>query len=856
LLFGFIRTLITTNGCIYFITGYLSRMIFSNILLTSHINLMPDEISQFLSINDHEYDISNDLLSVIIAIASVFLFIILALLKQRARLERHTKIETLFLLKENTPVKNYYLFVFKNQDEIFPPRLKSLLTDELELNCFEDFQSVLTDESYAKLKCKFDNELKKGSFLEVEDYDEISQEKEKFLISTSRGDHFFECEAELVNEYSKDAGVIIWFNEISQEMAKYATLEDQNHELNSKLNLRETIINNLPFPIWYRDSKDNIIYNNISYEMFSNHTPTQKAESAINKNAINLAHESREEGSECSAEVHLISRGERKLYKLSECALKDDSCVGYALNYEDKEKINAELKMHLAAQSDLLESSASAIAIYGADTKLKYFNQAFMKLWKLEEGWLVTNPTYGEMLETLRGKRLLPEQANFKSFKEQQIGLFTNLIKTHDEFFYLPDGRALRVIVIPHALGGLLFLYEDMTDRLTLERSYNALAAVQRTTIENLQEGVAVFGLDGRLKLCNPSYNRIWELTKEFVSSSPHVRDIINKIKDSLVIKEGNADDFANTMLSDIETRKIVHRQIERKKGAIIDRTCTPLPDGAILITYMDVTDKMSVEKNLRESNEMLQQNDRAKTELMANIASELNTPLSQMFDSTNWLYLNANSSSEARQQHIFSILSKTNSIKMLMQNITDLSSLESGSIILDISEVQFKTINQCIHEVIATLKEIKDIIFKSKLIKTGKLVGDERRIQQIITNLILFIFEFAEQNDEILITTLITENNHLELKLELINSNVNLEFLNLSSFDNFGNEARHLKPSLGINLKIARNFTNLHGGEIDFSYDKKFGTTLICRLPIENTELLTLLGKIHVRDLDHAERD
>ena len=71
----------------------------------------------------------------------------------------------------------------------------------------------------------------------------------------------------------------------------------------------------------------------------------------------------------------------------------------------------------------------------------------------------------------------------------------TNLVpKVH-----LPDGRTLRKRVSPHPFGGLLFTYEDVTDSLTLERSYNTLIEVQRRTLDNLYEGVALIGADGRL---------------------------------------------------------------------------------------------------------------------------------------------------------------------------------------------------------------------------------------------------------------------------------------------------------------------------------------------------------------------
>ena len=76
----------------------------------------------------------------------------------------------------------------------------------------------------------------------------------------------------------------------------------------------------------------------------------------------------------------------------------------------------------------------------------------------------------------------------------------------------MPGGKTLRVVAQPHPFGGLTFLYEDVTEKLALESSYNTLIKVQTATLDTLQEGVAVFGPDGRLKLYNAAFARIWEL--------------------------------------------------------------------------------------------------------------------------------------------------------------------------------------------------------------------------------------------------------------------------------------------------------------------------------------------------------
>ena len=114
-----------------------------------------------------------------------------------------------------------------------------------------------------------------------------------------------------------------------------------------------------------------------------------------------------------------------------------------------------------------------------------------------------------EILERLRAARRLPEQADFRSWKNSLLSLYHSLDPA-PQVWHLPDGRTIRVGFDPNPQGGLTYLFDDVTERFTLESQYNSLARVQSETLDALQEGVAVFGGDGRLKLYNPSFGRMW----------------------------------------------------------------------------------------------------------------------------------------------------------------------------------------------------------------------------------------------------------------------------------------------------------------------------------------------------------
>ena len=93
-------------------------------------------------------------------------------------------------------------------------------------------------------------------------------------------------------------------------------------------------------------------------------------------------------------------------------------------------------------------------------------------------------------LDYLRERRLLPEVPDYPHFRGEEQKVFSTLTAPAEDLLHLPDGRSLRRIRAPHLKGGLIFAFEDITDRLTAKREYNSLASVQREILNNIEEAV------------------------------------------------------------------------------------------------------------------------------------------------------------------------------------------------------------------------------------------------------------------------------------------------------------------------------------------------------------------------------
>lgn len=607
-------------------------------------------------------------------------------------------------------------------------------------------------------------------------------------------------------------------------------IEQENQLLKRDASRYANIINSSLNPIWMRDESSQIIYCNLAFSALAEESEGDEGDIGsmeLYNGHGQLARKAWETGAEQIERRHIVAGGDRRLYQIREVPFKKEGLtIGYAVDLGELEEAHDEIQRHVAALRDLLGSSTSAMAIYGRDMRLKFYNFAFVALWKFDESWLDTEPNYGEVLESLRERRKLPEQANFQAFKQAQLKLFTGLIEPEEEFFYLPDGKILRVIAIPHALGGILFAYEDVTDRLALERSYNTLIAVQRETLDHLQEGVAVFGENGRLKLCNPIFVKLWCLPEDIGASEPHMRDLIETCRE--FFDENGWERFRDTLLMRLQQRQYFMVRFERADGSVVDCTSVPLPDGATLLTFSDVTDSTLVERSLREKNEALEDADRMKTEFLANVSYELRSPLTSISGFAEMMKgryvgeLNA-----VQQDYIESIYASAQHLGAMIGNIIDLASIEAGYLKIERQSFSLRT---ALDETLALLGErmrMQDVVLK-RAIEEGidEVNADEVRIKQILFNLLSNAVKMSKQKGEVAISIAREGEHGVCVCIEDKGRGLSLA----EAMPETPGRVRHDPVDLG--LSIAKRFVELHGGTMRIESEPGKGTRIECHMP------------------------
>lgn len=644
---------------------------------------------------------------------------------------------------------------------------------------------------------------------------------------------------------------IIWLEDISADAAVITRLSEQQNAATQEITRLQAALDTLPVPLWMRDARTALVWCNRAYARMLDSTPAsvvaEQREFPITARPAasrgprppgpGLAQAARDNNTPESTQAHIVLGGARRLLLVNEYPLPNlGMTLGHALDITRQEELETEQRRNVAANKELLEHLGSAIAIFNAAQKIEFFNTAFAQLWQLEEQWLNTGPKLGDIMEKLRETRRLPEQADFRNFKQSWLNMFTGLITTHEDMLYLPDGRALRMLVIPHPLGGLMMTFEDVTSRLELESSYNTLIAVQRETIDNLDEGVAAFGGDGRLKLWNPSFARLWDLNPEDLSGEPHITRLVERMKG--FFPPHTWDRQRDILVAFGIDRNARQERLMRTDQTLVDVATVPLPDGGVLVTQVDVTSTVRVQTALRERNAALETAERLKLDFLANVSYQLRTPLnaimgfSEILDKQFFGTLN-----DKQREYTQGLQEAGGRLVSLIDDILDLSTIEAGYMELDRVPVAPGSLLRDMAELVRDWAGSRKITLGLDIDPdTPHILADERRVKQVIINLVRNAIAFTPEGGRITLSTS-QEAGMAGFAVRDSGPGIAAEDQEriFQPFERLSGKADGPQDTrgAGLGLSLVKNIVVLHGGKITLDSAPGRGTTVRVVFPV-----------------------
>lgn len=360
------------------------------------------------------------------------------------------------------------------------------------------------------------------------------------------------------------------------------------------------LLHALPVPIWTRDAAGKLVFANKAFLAAVGRAHLEDAaDSVLERSETDLFAEARETG---RARVRRFVEigGQRRSFEFQLCAMQGVETAAMARDVTEDSLAHSKLVLEIDAHRDVLDQLPVGVAVFGPDRRLLMLNRSFRKHYGLSEGALAETLYFEELLDWLRAVGRLPEQRDFAAWKRRMVALFDDPRSRHEEIWHLPNGRSERVTARPHLLGGLAFLVDDLTTELELQSAYNTIVKTQKATLDSIDEAVAVFGLDGRLRLHNCAFAKLWRLDERDLAVRPHINQIASTCERRI-----GPDEIWMKVIAGVNVAEPHHYNswdtVRRADGRAIALSLTRLPDGATMATFSDLTGTLRFERAGRE---------------------------------------------------------------------------------------------------------------------------------------------------------------------------------------------------------------------------------------------------------------
>lgn len=366
---------------------------------------------------------------------------------------------------------------------------------------------------------------------------------------------------------------------------------------------------------------------------------------------------------------------------------------------------------------------------------------------------------------------------------------------------------------------GTIISFRDISDRHEAEIKLQRFQQRLVDAIEAMDDAFALFDAEDRLILHNLRFTELFSLQSSTIRIGMSFSDFIHDIA-----VQGLYQQTADAVNDWLATRLEMHRQaagsseIPLANGGWLRITERHTREGGTVVIWSDVS-------NLKRALIAADQGSQAKSEFLARMSHELRTPLNAILGFARVLEKDAASPlNSAQQEYVHHILHGGQHLLGLINEILDLSSIESGQLKVEIEDIELPPVLRECLALIEPLATNREITLKLSGSESATVAADRKRLKQILLNLLSNAIKYNRHGGEVRLSIGKTLGC-IRLDISDTGRGIPPELAQrvFQPFDRLGVENAE---GTGIGLAITRRLVELMGGSISFESTLGIGTT------------------------------
>lgn len=228
--------------------------------------------------------------------------------------------------------------------------------------------------------------------------------------------------------------------------------------------------------------------------------------------------------------------------------------------------------------------------------------------------------------------------------------------------------------------------------------------------------------------------------------------------------------------------------------------------------------------KQLAEALHAAQMASNSKTTFLSNMSHDIRTPMNAVLGFTTLLAKDSENPDKVRE-YTKKIMASGQHLLSLINDILDVSKIESGKVVLNVEEFTLNNLVSSIDTIVRPMAGAKsqELHVEIKDIKHERLLGDETRINQILINLLSNAVKYTPEGGNIWFRIIglkqrSSQYEHIRIEVEDDGYGMTQEYLKtiFDAFTRAENSTTNKVQGTGLGMAITKNIVGLMGGNIE----------------------------------------
>jgi len=475
-----------------------------------------------------------------------------------------------------------------------------------------------------------------------------------------------------------------------------------------------------------------------------------------------------------------------------------------------------------------LANMAPGVLVLDADLRVRLWNDRLCEIFGHAPSELWVGRAFSDLLCVYAGGRCAA--ATIAYLRESAA-----LRRPAARDLALLDGRTIEMRMTPMPGGGMICTMLDITARKRAEKELSETSALLRAMLVNMAQAILVLDADLKLRLWNA---RVCEIFRHPANRFWIGRPVAELIHEGAGGHRREAERSIAFLRQAATLRRPMTAEFALPTGAIVETRLVPMPEGGLLCTYLDVTERKEAEAALLRAKEEAELASRSKSEFLANMSHELRTPLNAIIGFTDILKseLFGPLGHRRYQGYVADIHDSGQLLLRLVNDVLDVAKIESGKAELFEEPVAVARVIESCARLMRDRVQARGLRLTRIVPAKLPLVRcDERRLKQIVLNLLSNAVKFTPAGGHITVRAAV-EGGGFVIAIEDTGIGIAAEDIAkaLKRFGQIDSPLQRKHEGTGLGLPLTKSMVELHGGRLTLDSTLGIGTKVTVWLPPE----------------------